>query len=54
MAPKKRPHLLERFSYQATRATGTSYAFRGSRLKPRQKVKEKNELVIFRSFLMDR
>ena len=24
---KKKPNLLERFSYQATRATGTSYAF---------------------------
>jgi low affinity Fe/Cu permease len=27
MADKKRAQLLERFSYQATRATGTSYAF---------------------------
>ena len=27
MAQKKRPHWLERFSYQATRATGTSSAF---------------------------
>ena len=27
MAAKNRAHLLERFSYQATRATGTSYAF---------------------------
>ena len=26
-ARKRRPQLLERFSYQATRATGTSYAF---------------------------
>jgi low affinity Fe/Cu permease len=27
MARKKRSELLERFSYEATRATGTSYAF---------------------------
>jgi len=27
MASKKRPNLLERFSHEATRATGTSYAF---------------------------
>jgi low affinity Fe/Cu permease len=27
MTQKKRPHFLERFSYQATRASGTSYAF---------------------------
>ena len=27
MAAKNRANLLERFSYQATRATGTSYAF---------------------------
>ncbi len=27
MASKKKPNLLERFSHEATRATGTSYAF---------------------------